>query len=264
MLDARFADDPSARRGVAAWLRGAIEAASLRDCARDCAAHFAPNGAAAFVARDYRERMGLRALKPANVVKPEAKPDVKPDFKPDIKPAAKPAPTVGELKARLRARGIPEQKISACLEKRELVALLAEAEAPSPPPPPPPAASMAPPAPPAAPPSQASAASQPFVYDLAGSSSDEEDGGAAHAAKRARLSEESSRSLPSSFFCAISHSVMRDPVVCADGMTYERAYIESWLLAHDTSPLTNQPLAHKLLVPNIALKQAIGEMLERV
>ena len=31
-----------------------------------------------------------------------------------------PAPTVGELKARLRARGIPEQKISACLEKREL------------------------------------------------------------------------------------------------------------------------------------------------
>ena len=233
LLDARFADDPAARRGVAAWLRGAIEAASLRDCARDCAAHFAPNGAAAFVARDYRERMGLRALKPANVVKPEAKPDVK--------PAVPPAPTVGELKARLRARGIPEQKISACLEKRELVALLAEAEAPSPP-----------------------AASQPFVYDLAGSSSDEEDGGAARDAKRARLSEESSRSLPSSFFCAISHSVMRDPVVCADGMTYERAYIESWLLAHDTSPLTNQPLPHKLLVPNIALKQAIDEMLERV
>jgi hypothetical protein len=208
------------------------------------------------VARDYRERMGLRALKPANVVKPEAKPDVKPDVKPDIKPAAPPAPTVGELKARLRARGIPEQKIAACLEKRELVALLAEAEAPSPP-----AASMAPPAPPPPPPSQASAASQPFVYDLAGSSSDEEDGGDA---KRLRLSEESSRSLPSSFFCAISHSVMRDPVVCADGMTYERAYIESWLLAHDTSPLTNQPLAHKLLVPNIALKQAIDEMLERV
>ena len=255
MLDARFADDPSARRGVAAWLRGAIEAASLRDCARDCAAHFAPNGAAAFVARDYRERMGLRPLKPSNVVKPEAKPDVKPDIKPDVKPA----PTVSWLKAQLRARGVAESKIAACLEKRELVALLAEAEAPSPP-----AASMAPPAPPAAPPSQASAASQPFVYDLAGSSSDEEDGGAARDAKRARLSEESSRSLPSSFFCAISHSVMRDPVVCADGMTYERAYIESWLLQHDTSPLTNQPLAHKLLVPNIALKQAIGEMLERV
>ena len=29
-------------------------------------------------------------------------------------------------------------------------------------------------------------------------------------------------------------------------------------------PLTNQPLPHKLLVPNIALKQAIDEMLERV
>ena len=64
--------------------------------------------------------------------------------------------------------------------------------------------------------------------------------------------------------CPITQEVMEDPVVCADGMTYERAYIESWLLAHDTSPLTNQPLASKMLVPNIALKQAIGEMLERV
>ena len=70
---------------------------------------------------------------------------------------------------------------------------------------------------------------------------------------------------PDDFKCPISLELMTDPVtLLGDGMTYERAYIESWLVAHDTSPLTNQPLAHKLLVPNIALKQAIGEMLERV
>ncbi len=31
---------------------------------------------------------------------------------------------------------------------------------------------------------------------------------------------------------------MRDPVVCADGHSYERAVIEEWLQDHDTSPLT--------------------------
>ena len=269
LLDARFCDDPSARRNVAAWLRDAIQPSSLRDCARDCAAHFAPTGTPAFVQRDYRERMGLRALLPSNAnVKPEAKPDIKPDIKPDVKPDVTPAPTVGELKARLRATGVPEAQIGACLEKRELVALLAAAAAPPAPPLASAASKAAAPAasrPPPAPPSQPSQPSQPFIYDLAGSSSDD-DGAAAAArdAKRARLSEDSAQSLPSSFYCAISHSVMRDPVVCADGMTYERAYIESWLLAHDTSPLTNAPLASKMVVPNIALKQAIEEILGRM
>ena len=38
---------------------------------------------------------------------------------------------------------------------------------------------------------------------------------------------------------------------------YERASIESWLKDHDTSPLTNETLSSKLLVPNRALKSLI-------
>ena len=41
---------------------------------------------------------------------------------------------------------------------------------------------------------------------------------------------------------------MEDPVVCADGHSYERAAITQWLLARDTSPCTNAPLLHKNVV----------------
>ena len=55
---------------------------------------------------------------------------------------------------------------------------------------------------------------------------------------------------------------MQDPVtLVGDGHTYERAMIADWLCTHDTSPLTNDPLdvQGKLLVPNIALRNAIQE-----
>jgi hypothetical protein len=40
---------------------------------------------------------------------------------------------------------------------------------------------------------------------------------------------------------------MRDPVVAADGFTYERSVIERWLRSNDTSPITNETLADKTL-----------------
>jgi len=43
---------------------------------------------------------------------------------------------------------------------------------------------------------------------------------------------------------------MVDPVVTADGHTYERAAIEQWLRVHDTSPMTGQPLPSKTLSPD--------------
>ena len=46
---------------------------------------------------------------------------------------------------------------------------------------------------------------------------------------------------------------MTDPVVAADGHTYERAAIEAWLKSHQTSPMTREPLAHKNLVPNVGM-----------
>jgi hypothetical protein len=47
--------------------------------------------------------------------------------------------------------------------------------------------------------------------------------------------------------------------MCADGHTYERAAITTWLQSHNTSPLTNVRLAHKKLSPNLALRNAIQE-----
>ena len=51
---------------------------------------------------------------------------------------------------------------------------------------------------------------------------------------------------------------MRDPVLCADGSTYERVAIEAWLAAHSTSPVTNLPLPHKQLVPNVFARKLIA------
>ena len=65
--------------------------------------------------------------------------------------------------------------------------------------------------------------------------------------------------IPNSFICCIGYEVMVDPVMCADGHSYERAQIEAWLLNNSTSPKTNLILPHKNLIPNLALKEAIRE-----
>ena len=51
--------------------------------------------------------------------------------------------------------------------------------------------------------------------------------------------------------------IMRDPVMCTDGHTYDRAAIESWLVTHNTSPLTNAALPNRNLIPNHALRNLI-------
>ena len=54
--------------------------------------------------------------------------------------------------------------------------------------------------------------------------------------------------------------VMRDPVITADGQTYERAEIGSWFaLGNRTNPLTGAELPSTNLLPNIALRNAIRE-----
>ena len=68
--------------------------------------------------------------------------------------------------------------------------------------------------------------------------------------------------LPPEFFCAITMEVMRDPVTTFDGLSYERAAIESWLREHDTSPLTGEPLPSKMLIPNTALRNQIRRVSE--
>ncbi len=56
---------------------------------------------------------------------------------------------------------------------------------------------------------------------------------------------------------------MDDPVVAADGYTYERLAIEEWVKRSSTSPLTNMPLPHSQLVTNLVLRSAIREWSEQ-
>ena len=48
--------------------------------------------------------------------------------------------------------------------------------------------------------------------------------------------------VPDYFLCPITHDIMKDPVICIDGFTYERTAIEHWLENNQTSPITRQSL----------------------
>ncbi|CAJ1399357.1 unnamed protein product [Effrenium voratum] len=63
--------------------------------------------------------------------------------------------------------------------------------------------------------------------------------------------------VPNEFLCPISQQVMEDPVITADGHTYDRAQIERWLRDQATSPITGEQLQHKNLVPNHSLRKLI-------
>ena len=59
--------------------------------------------------------------------------------------------------------------------------------------------------------------------------------------------------------CPISLTRMVDPVVAADGHTYDRASIEEWFQRSDTSPMTNVRLVNKNLVPNLLVRGMIHQ-----
>ena len=59
------------------------------------------------------------------------------------------------------------------------------------------------------------------------------------------------------FICPITGDLMVEPVVTADGNTYERWAIETWFEDNNTSPKTNLSLEDKTLRPNISLLNAI-------
>ncbi|CAI5536472.1 unnamed protein product [Closterium sp. Naga37s-1] len=65
------------------------------------------------------------------------------------------------------------------------------------------------------------------------------------------------------FLCPISKEVMREPVVAADGFTYEREHMERWMASCTLSPATGQPLAHSSLTPNHVLKNLIASHRQR-
>ena len=62
-----------------------------------------------------------------------------------------------------------------------------------------------------------------------------------------------------SFMCPIGREVMLDPVICADGHSYERSNIERWFEKNITSPLTGVAIPNKIVVSNHALRNLIRE-----
>tara|TARA_B100000214_G_scaffold324626_1_gene261714 strand:- start:1681 stop:2469 length:789 start_codon:yes stop_codon:yes gene_type:complete len=68
---------------------------------------------------------------------------------------------------------------------------------------------------------------------------------------------------PEHFCCPMSLSIMKDPVIAADGKSYERYSIESWFCKGKvSSPLTNEKFITAKLYPNINLRSAIEEAIE--
>mmetsp|Transcript_19386 Transcript_19386/g.23166 ORF Transcript_19386/g.23166 Transcript_19386/m.23166 type:complete len:787 (-) Transcript_19386:598-2958(-) len=62
-----------------------------------------------------------------------------------------------------------------------------------------------------------------------------------------------------SFVCPITRMLLKDPVIAEDGFTYERSAIAQWFQKSNRSPITNLPVAHTGLVPNLGLRGAIDE-----
>lgn len=67
-------------------------------------------------------------------------------------------------------------------------------------------------------------------------------------------------SYPPECYCSITTDVFRDPVVAADGFTYERKAITDWTSKSRLSPMTGQMLSCPLLFPNNAMRQWIRRL----
>lgn len=61
------------------------------------------------------------------------------------------------------------------------------------------------------------------------------------------------------FQCPLTKALMQTPVIAADGYTYEKQAIVSWLHSHDTSPVTGSPLAHMHLMNNAVISSLIQQ-----
>lgn len=71
----------------------------------------------------------------------------------------------------------------------------------------------------------------------------------------------SNTNAPRSFYCPLTMEVMVDPVIDAEGNTYERKALLQWLSHYGVSPVSRQPLNSNLVVPNFALRDTIHEVM---
>ncbi|KAM0051020.1 putative U box domain, tetratricopeptide-like helical domain superfamily [Helianthus debilis subsp. tardiflorus] len=70
--------------------------------------------------------------------------------------------------------------------------------------------------------------------------------------------------VPDYLCCKITLDIFRDPVITPSGLTYERAIILDHLeKVGKFDPITREPLHPSQLVPNLAIKEAVGAYLEK-
>ncbi|MFS7902198.1 putative U box domain, tetratricopeptide-like helical domain superfamily [Helianthus anomalus] len=70
--------------------------------------------------------------------------------------------------------------------------------------------------------------------------------------------------VPDYLCCKITLDIFRDPVITPSGLTYERAVILDHLeKVGKFDPITREPLHPSQLVPNLAIKEAVGAYLEK-
>lgn len=69
--------------------------------------------------------------------------------------------------------------------------------------------------------------------------------------------------IPHDYLCPITHEIMREPVTCSDGYTYEKNAIGEWFMSGKyTSPMTNEVLSNTDYTLNIELRNMIRNFLE--
>ncbi|KAF5023705.1 hypothetical protein F66182_4271 [Fusarium sp. NRRL 66182] len=81
--------------------------------------------------------------------------------------------------------------------------------------------------------------------------------------ERARADDDRKREVPDWAIDDISFNVMVDPVVTKTGKSYERASIMEHLKRHQSDPLTREHLIASELRPNLGLKQACEDFLDK-
>jgi multidrug efflux pump subunit AcrA (membrane-fusion protein) len=87
---------------------------------------------------------------------------------------------------------------------------------------------------------------------------------------RSEAEEAVARAMPDGV-CPMTLSLMRQPVVLADGNSYEKSFVDDWLLRESArddrrppqSPLTNTPLAHLYITENHMLRKLIIEAVDQ-
>ena len=70
--------------------------------------------------------------------------------------------------------------------------------------------------------------------------------------------------VPNAFCCPITREIMANPVLAADGHTYDRDSIEYWLSSHSTSPVTNAELSSNTVTTNHTVHTLIEQHRQRL